>query len=297
MAESTPRRVRVSVPATSANFGPGFDAIGAALDLRGEVELWLHDEAAGSGDRGHDMALEAVERVFRYLGRPAPSIRVAIHSGVPVARGLGASAIVRAGAAVGALALAGAPYDPEWLLALTSELEGHADNAAPALFGGLQVVVADDDRIQHVQVPLPDGLRAVLFVPDFEMSTDEGRRLLPASLSRGDAVHNSSRAALLVAGLATGRLDVLQTATDDRLHQPARSKLFPAMHAVFEAAVDAGAVCAFLSGGGSSILAIAQAYETEIAEAMTRAAAQAGVSGHSRVAGFSDRGAEIVAVD
>lgn len=296
-------RVRVSVPATSANLGPGFDALGIALDLRGEIELTLMKGEGGervstsSDGRGTAMALESIERVFQYLGRPSPSVRVEFMSDVPVARGLGASAIVRVGAAVGAYALAGVTPDWEALLELTTELEGHADNAAPALFGGFQVAVIDSGHVVHVQVPLARNLHAVLFVPDFEMSTDEGRLLLPATLSRGDAVHNSSRAALLVAALATGRVDLLKTATDDRLHQPARSKLFPAMYKIFQAATDAGALCAFLSGGGSTILAMADDRGTGVAEAMSRAAAAADVRGETRISHFSERGAEVVAAD
>jgi homoserine kinase len=292
--------VRVSVPATSANLGPGFDAIGVALELRGEIELFVGEHAGGSSGmdpnaaRGQAMALEAVERVFQRIDRPVPPIRIEFHSDVPVARGLGASAIVRVGAALGACEVAGVAPDNDWLLELTSELEGHADNAAPALLGGLQVVAVDRGRVAHVSVPFPRELHAVLFVPDFEMSTDEGRLLLPDSLSRADAVHNSSRSALLVAALATGRVDLLGIATDDRLHQPARSKLFPAMYGIFRSATDAGAICAFLSGGGSSILAIAERDESAVADAMAQSAAAAGVSGRTCLTRFSNRGAEII---
>jgi len=299
------------VPATSANLGAGFDAVGVALDLRGEIELSLteatsagrpvapaHPEPVERGaDRGRQMALEAAECVFQHLDRPVPTLQINFYSDVPVARGLGASAIVRTGVALAAFALAGAPPEQEWLLETISALEGHADNAVPALLGGLQVVVIDAGRVVHVSVPLAESLRAVLFVPDLEMSTDEGRRLLPASLSLQDAVHNSSRAALLVAGLAAGRYDVLKVATDDRLHQPARAQLFPAMYQIFQAAADSGALCAFLSGGGSSILAMTAGNEAAIMDAMKQTAAAAGVSGHARLTGFSERGAEIVAIE
>jgi homoserine kinase len=298
-------RVRVNVPATSANLGPGFDAIGIALELRGEVDVSISQRSdrqqPSSADQGMAMAREAIERVFQRTGRDMPSIEIALHGQVPVARGLGSSAIVRTGAALAAFALAGETADEEWVLNLVTELEGHADNATPALFGGLQVVSIDEGRVTHVRVPIPNRLHAVLFVPEFEMSTDEGRNLLPSwwkglssETSRSIAIRNGGRASLLVAALATGRLDVLRTATQDQMHQPARSALFPAMYEIIDAANDAGAVCAYLSGGGSTILAMAETGETQIGEAMVRAAAAAGVRGSPRITEFSERGAEIM---
>lgn len=287
------QRVRVSVPATSANLGPGFDSIGVALDFRAEVELSLAANQPVAG-RGEQMAIEAAGQVFRLLGQPVPNLRASLQGAVPAGRGLGASAIVRVGAVLAAAALVGGNLDTDQALVLASELEGHADNAAPALLGGLQVVVWDDATLVHVRVPLPSGLRAVLFIPEFEMSTEEGRRLLPESLSRREVVHNSGRAALLIAALATGRLDVLRTATDDLLHQPARARLFPAMYDIFEAAESAGAHAAYLSGGGSTVLALSAGAEEAVGAAMTAAAAAAGITGTTRIADLSERGAEIM---
>jgi homoserine kinase len=291
-----PRRVRVSVPATSANLGSGFDALGVALELRGQVEVSLVSQTSAPPDPGQAMAIEAAEAVFNDLGLPPPRLAVTIDSEIPVARGLGASAMVRVGAAMAAAVLAGAPPGDDRLLSLVAGLEQHADNAAPALLGGLQVVVWDGGGVEHVRVPLPAGLQAVIFVPEFEMSTDESRKLLPATLSRADAVHNASRAALLVGAMAAGRLDLLRTATDDRLHQPARSQLFPAMYPLFEAAVAAGALCAYLSGGGSAILAMAASHADRIAAALMETARRHGVAGSLLTEQFSERGADVVEV-
>jgi homoserine kinase len=299
-------RVRVSVPATSANLGPGFDAIGIALDIRGEVLVSATTSAKAqqseATDRGRAMALEAIERVFLHLRRRPPNVEIEMHGDVPVARGLGSSAIVRTGAGLAAFSLAGEPVDEEWLLNLITDLEGHADNAAPALMGGLQVVSMDEGRVTHVRIPMPKSLRAVLFIPDFEMSTEEGRSLLPnwwralePETSRGIAIQNAARASMLVAALATGQLDALAVATRDQMHQPARSTLFPAMYKIIGAATDAGALCAYLSGGGSTILAMTVEKEHEVAEAMGAAAAAEGVSGSGCMTKFSDRGAQVVA--
>ncbi len=183
------------------------------------------------------------------------------------------------------------------MLVLGAGLEGHADNMAPALFGGLRVVVRDGDGYRHIAAALAPGLRVVLFVPDFEMPTGESRKLLPVTLSKDDAVHNIGRAALLVAALARGEWDALDLATQDRLHQPARAKIFPAMPDIFAAAKDAGALCAYLSGGGSTIAAFAIEHEDGIAVAMKDAASARGYGGHAVVTAPSDAGAVVVATE
>ncbi|MER3420306.1 MAG: hypothetical protein C4290_07190 [Chloroflexota bacterium] len=195
---------------------------------------------------------------------------------------------------MGANVLLGQPFGTEELLRIAAELEGHADNAAPALFGGLQVCVWDGHDIYHVQVPIPQGLRAVLLVPDLDMPTSESRRLLPATLERRDCVDNIGRVALLVAALATSRLDVLHVATQDRLHQPARAQLFPEMFEIFAAARDAGALCAYLSGGGSSIMALTVEREAEIGQAMLARARAAGRNGRVIITRPALEGARVV---
>lgn len=288
--------VTVRVPATSANLGPGFDALGVALDLTGDVTVSVEPPGRrGAEDRADHLALSAARAVYERVGAATPFGLAARYRGeIPVGRGLGASAVLRVGGIVAANALLDSPLDQEQQLLLAAELEGHADNAAPALLGGFQVCVWGEDGISHVQVPLPLGLMAVLFIPELDMPTGESRKLLPASLSRRDCVHNIGRAALLVAGLATGRLDVLDVATQDVLHQPARSKLFPEMFDIFAAAREAGALCAYLSGGGSTILALTTENEQAIGEAMRARAGASGRAGRVIVTRPNLWGAEIV---
>jgi len=289
-----PTSVTVRVPATSANLGPGFDCLGLALDLWASIKISVASEA-DERDPMVNMALAAARRVFEKAGsRPAGGLSARYEGDIPLARGLGASAVARAGGAVAANALVGDVCDREELLVIAAELEGHADNAAPALFGGLQVSVKDDERILHTAAPLPSGLYAVLFVPELRMPTRESRRLLPAELSRADAVHNASRAALLVAAMARGRFDLLDAATQDRLHQPARSQLFPAMFAVFDAAKAAGAHCAYLSGGGSTICAFATANQQGIADAMLEAGRSRETPGYTIITQPTESGAKVV---
>lgn len=286
------REVTVRVPATSANLGPGFDSLGLALSLYARVTL---REAPGPEPGAAEaMMLAAARATFRAAGHSPPDLTASWDGGIPVARGLGASAALRAGAAVAANALMGNPLDDGALLDIAAGLEGHGDNAAPALFGGLQVVVREGRRFRTLGAPIAPGLRVVLFIPDVEMPTDESRKALPERLSRDDAVHNIGRAALLVAALGTGSWDALRAATEDRLHQPARARIFPALPVIIGAALDAGAHGAYLSGGGSTVAAFATVAEDRIAGAMASAAASEGVGGRTLVTEPSLTGAVVL---
>ncbi len=292
-----PRRVRVRVPATSANLGPGFDCLGLALDIWGTLTVEAA-EAGGPREGMGRLAVEAAARLFARCGRTAPPLRIAYDGGVPVARGLGASAVARVGGLLAACALLGQEPDPHALLPLAAELEGHADNAAPALLGGFQIAVRRDDG-GYVCLGLapPPQLRAVLFVPARELPTAQARRVLPHRLPRADAVYNIGRAALLVACLATGRLEHLAEATRDRLHQPYRARLLPALPPLLEAALEAGALGAYLSGAGPAVCALTAGREEAVAEALAQTARRLGVDGETIVASPSQRGAHLLEVE
>jgi len=289
------KRIVIRAPATTANLGPGFDCLGMALDLWAEVVVSASEEPLPPpGPPLGGMVVEAAQRLFSHVGKGSPAgLSAEFRQEIPVARGLGASAVARAAGLLAANALVGEPLEREEILALGAELEGHADNMAPVLFGGLQVAVREDDRVFHAGLAAPEGLKAVLFVPDMEMPTQESRQVLPDFLSREDAVYNIGHAALLVAALASGRLDLLDVATRDRLHQPPRAKVFPAMEALFRAARQAGALGVFLSGGGSTVLALACQRQEDIAQAMAEAAAGEGARGHTVVTAPSNEGAQV----
>jgi homoserine kinase len=199
-----------------------------------------------------------------------------------VARGLGASAIARVGGLLAANALAGHPLDKEDILLLATEMEGHADNAAPAIFGGLQIVARrDDGGIVHMELEPPPGLRVVLFVPQQELPTALARQAVPQSIPRADAVYSLARVALLVAALATGRLEHLAEASDDRIHQPYRARLFPPLRPLLEAAMKAGAQGAYLSGAGPTVAAFALEDAERVAQALDDMAARMGLAGRT----------------
>lgn len=287
-------RVSVRVPATSANIGPGFDCLGLAVDLWGTI-TFERREPTPADDPMASMAITAALKVFDQVGEAAGPLSVTYEGDIPIARGLGASAVARVGGLVAANELSGRKLDRDELLVIATDLEGHADNVAPAIFGGLQASVVDDGKVLHTAVPLPTGLHCVLFVPEFRIATKDARRVLPDSLSRHDAVHNIGRAALLVAAMARGRFDLLNAATQDKLHQPARSALFPAMTAIFDAARAAGAHAAYLSGSGSTLCAFATANTQGIADAMAEAARTRDVPGRTIISKPTENGAEVVA--
>ena len=266
------RSVTVRVPATSANLGPGFDSLGVALDWSAAVRVTVSDSPLPAPEGPIErMAVTAALALYHRAAANAPAWITANYEGdIPVGRGLGASAIARVAGLLAADAFidegggAGA-HRREDLLPIAFQLEHHGDNVAPAMFGGLQVVVADDDGIVHAGIEPPAGLRIALLIPEFSMPTEESRAQLPQSLTRNQAVHNIGRAALLVAALTQRRYDLLHTATEDILHQPARATMFTAMYPIFQAARDAGAHGVYLSGGGSTIAAFATDHAEDIA--------------------------------
>jgi homoserine kinase len=297
------QKVTVQVPATTANLGPGFDCLGLALDLCNTVSISASSrfqiEITGEGAQelprdGRNIAYRAIQALAEEAGRPLPPLSLALHNNIPLARGLGSSAAAIVGGLVAANLFFESPLPREALLELAYQLEGHPDNVVPALYGGCTVTVREGSRLVHTQVPLPPGLRAVLFIPDLSLATQEARSILPAQVSRSDAVFNVGRVALLTTALATGRLDLLRTATQDALHQPWRKALFPPMEEFFAAALEAGALCAFLSGAGPSVLALTLGKEDLVAHALRERALREQVRGRIHIASPRLEGAQVL---
>ena len=287
-------QITVRTPATSANLGPGFDTLGLALDIWATVQVETGKTAPGSEQGATRLVWQGIQAAFESVGSP-PQVRIDWDNTIPVARGLGASASLRAAGLIAGNALLDGLHDVESLLALGTKLEGFPDNMSPTLLGGFQVNVRKDDgTILHLQAPLPDDLEVVVFVPDFEMPTQESRRKLPRQLSREDSVFNVGRVAMLVAALGAGRYDLLDEATQDRIHQPARSQIFKGLIPIMEAAKQAGAAAAYLSGGGSTVAALGNRDTERIARLMTQAALAHGFSGRSLITRPTLQGAHLV---
>ena len=301
--------VRVKAPATTANMGPGYDCLGMALDVWNTIEIEVLDsgepvvevtgEGAGELGTGRDnLVYRSMEFLFQDAEQEMPLVRIRCDNAIPLARGMGSSAAAIAGGLVAANAICSQDYTPNDLLEMAATIEGHPDNVAAAVLGGMQLVISDKteegSRLYTVPINVPPGLHAVIFVPQVRIATEDARAVLPEKVTMADAVHNMGRVGLLVASMATNHPEYLAIATQDLLHQPYRQPLFPAMKVIFKAALDAGALGVFLSGSGSTVLALTQGREMTVAYEMAEAARQASVEGNVSVTQPTVRGAHLI---
>ena len=253
--------MKFRVPATTGNTGPGFDSVGLAFTLyaRFEAELLPAGQLAISGceakyQNEENLAVQAFRAVEKRLGVRPAGLKLHIDTDVPISRGLGSSATLLAAGAFAANALHGAPLDKEMLLDVTTQMEGHPDNAAPALYGGLCAsVVGEDGRVLCVRYPVAPSVRFAALIPDFPLATAEARRVLPAAIPRADAVFNISRTAILMRGMEMGDYALLSAALDDRLHTPYRKALIHDFDFVRAQALEAGARALVISGAGPTL--------------------------------------------
>jgi homoserine kinase len=279
----------VSVPATTANIGPGFDCLGAALSRYNRfgfvaaapltIQVTGAERDRVATDRSN-LVYQAFCQLFERLNRPVPPIQIQIELGVPLARGLGSSSTAIVGGLLGANALAGSPFSTEALAVIATEIEGHPDNVVPALLGGCQLATIDDQgKITLCPLAWHGSIVPVVAIPAFEVSTAEARRVLPQHYDRADAIYNSGHLGLLLRALATGNGDWLRTALGDRIHVPYRKTLIPGYDAVVAAAIAAGAYGVTISGAGPTLLALTSADQAiAVAAAMEQAWTQAGVA-------------------
>lgn len=282
--------ISVRVPATSANLGPGYDAVGLALTLSTRISLELSPypivEVRGTGEdlipRGPEHpAYRAARFVAEIVGESEAQFRLVQENSIPPIRGLGGSAAALVGGAVAANDLFGGQIAAPDLLNLVCELDGHPDNAAPALLGGLVIGTLTPEGVSAVRLE-PENLKVAVAVPNFAVSTTAARRALPEQVPHRDAVFNVGRSGLLLGALATGEYKLLRVAMQDRLHQPYRSHLIPGLEDVIEAALASGAYGACLSGSGPTVLAFSPEPEApRIASAMRAAFEARGVEASS----------------
>jgi homoserine kinase len=266
---------------------------------RGEPVVEVTGEGAGELGTGRDnLVYRSMEFLFQDAGQEMPLVRIRCDNAIPLARGMGSSAAAIAGGLVAANAICSQDYTPNDLLEMAATIEGHPDNVAAAVLGGMQLVISDKteegSRLYTVPINVPPELHAVVFVPQVRIATEDARAVLPEKVTVADAVHNIGRVGLLVASMATNHPEYLAIATQDLLHQPYRQPLFPAMKVIFKAALDAGALGVFLSGSGPTVLALTQGREMTVAYEMAEAARQASVEGNVSVTQPTGRGAHLI---
>ncbi len=268
--------VRVTVPATSANLGPGFDSLGLALSMRDSIEaevgggaLVVEVDGVGAGDVPRDeshLVVRAMRAAFDAMDAQPPGLTLRCHNVIPHGRGLGSSsAAIVAGVVLARALVAGGQLlvDDDALFRLAADLEGHPDNVAPAFYGGFVISGREDDEWYAVSVGVDPRISAVAFVPPTSVPTQVARRLLPDFVSHPDAAANSGRAALLVAALA-GRPEHLFAGTRDYLHQEQREPAMPASLGLVHA-LRADGVAAVISGAGPTVLALVSTHDIDLA--------------------------------
>lgn len=298
--------ITVTVPATTANLGPGFDCLGIALSLWNTIKVGFSLSPKiiihGEGETflptdSNNLMYKAAEQILNEAGIKGQSLSLEAWLEIPLSRGLGSSSAAIAGSIYAVNALLNYPLSPHRLLQIATEIEGHPDNVAPALMGGMSIVVSEQGQVHAVPVQLPSNLQCVAYIPDTPMSTSDARSVLEPNVSRSDAVFNIGRTALLVAALSQGNFEYLKVATQDRLHQPQRQKIFRQMKVIFDHAIAAGANGAFLSGAGSTIIAFTTKEEHRaftIGYEMADAADKSGLTGTFKVLTPAAHGAKLL---
>lgn len=255
--------IKIQIPATSANLGAGFDALGLALNYYNYVNIEEADGVKIVALDGNDiptdetnLVYETAKTLYDICGKSFTGLHIEQVNNIPMARGLGSSSACIIAGLVGANTLMENPLSLDDLVDLSAQIEGHPDNTAPALLGGIVTAVFDGKVVHWVKQEVHTSLKFVVVIPDFELKTEKARACLPKEVSHKDAVYNLSRAALFSASLLTGKYENLLTAVHDKLHQPYRMELIPHGREVFDIAYSLGAYASYISGAGPSLMAI-----------------------------------------
>jgi homoserine kinase len=261
------RKVRVKVPASTANLGPGFDCLGMALQLHAWIEiglaqetriqLWGHHMKDVPTDKSN-LIYEVAQLLFQEAGISHPELEISMYSEIPLTRGLGSSASAIIGALMGANALINHPFSTDEIFQIACKLENHPDNVSASLFGGIVVSFWDGVQAKYIRIEPEARLEVLMAIPSFQLLTEKARDVLPKNVPLQDAVFNIGHSSLLVAALCTGRLDLIQYAMKDTIHQPYRATLIPGMDKILEKAIDFGALGVSLSGAGPSMIALVE---------------------------------------
>lgn len=295
---------RIRLPGSTANLGPGYDALGMALSIYNHVVVKTRSQPGvsfcieGEGADilpadGENLFYRAAQFAAQRAGKILPGIDIHMHNTVPLARGLGSSSTAIVGGVVAANHLLCEPFSPGEMLDIATAIEGHPDNVSPCLLGGLTASVMDDNRVACVRALPPEELRAVVAIPEFELKTEDARNVLPDNISHRDAVFSTSRACLVTAALITGNFEHLAVGMQDRLHHPYRAKLIPGFDQMLAEAVKAGAWGAALSGAGPTLIALTTRNADAIGRAMIDIWAKKNIQARYRILKVDPSGATV----
>lgn len=255
--------IHVRIPATSANLGAGFDSLGLAVNLYNHVHIEESDQVDISSTDGtwvpttkENLIYQSARRLYDECGKKLSGLKIVQQNDIPMTRGLGSSSACIVGGLVGANRMLGDPLGLDDLVGLASDIEGHPDNTTPALLGGIVTAVLEEGKVFWVKQEVHNALRLIAVIPDFKLSTEMARQVLPKEISHLDARYNLSRAALFSASLLQGKYENIRIAVEDRLHQPYRMKLIHYADEVFKRAYELGAYGVYISGAGPTMMAI-----------------------------------------
>lgn len=258
--------IKVTVPATSANMGSGYDSIGIALNLYNVITFEPCDHIDISDVSGaeiptdeHNLIYQCAKRVYEICGKPLAGLKIVEDCAIPQTRGLGSSSACTVAGILGANAMLGNSLDEQGVLDLAASIEGHPDNSTPAILGGFCIALLESGKVWSVRVPMNGRVEFITFIPSFLLSTEKARGVLPQTVAHRDAVFNLSRAALLAGSLTMGKLENIGVAVGDCLHQPYRFDLIPNGREIVHAATELGALGAYISGAGPSIIGVVDA--------------------------------------
>ncbi|WP_291584394.1 homoserine kinase [Clostridium sp. UBA6640] len=252
--------VEVRVPATSANIGPGFDCLGVAVNMYNkffveEIEEGLIFEGCADKFKNEDnLIYVAMKKCFDKIGYKPTGLRIKIESDIPASRGLGSSAACVVGGIISANELAGGVLNKKELLDLAVEVEGHPDNVNPALFGGMTASISDNREVIYSKVKVSEGIKFCALIPDFTLSTEKARAVLPKSIDYKDGIFNVGRIALMISALTNGDFHLIKYACKDKLHQDYRAKLIENFYSIKEECEKLNSLGVFLSGAGPTIM-------------------------------------------
>ena len=297
------KQVTITIPATSANLGPGFDCLGLALGLYNQVTVTAVTappltitvsgvDAEKVPTNESNLVYQSACILFEKLGKRPRALHIHQENNIPVGSGLGSSSTAVLGGLLAANALVDGNLSQAELLAIATATEGHPDNVAPALYGGLVLGVMADEAVHIEQLPIAPQQVAVV-LPDYHLLTEDARAALPKQISRQDAIFNTSRLPLLIRALETAAYPQLKLAMQDKLHQPYRLPLIPGMPQAFTAAYAGGAAGVALSGAGPSLIAFAPDGHAEIIERVTAVFQQHNLSSRSWILPIDTTGTQI----